>query len=386
MTMRVRVGVASASQFTLHPEGEYIVTEEDSCTRYTPVDEKVARMRVDNIKIGLGFHWQQEVQMLLPGIVEVYINPDGTADLVNEPDMDDYLTSVISSEMSGDAPLEFLKAHAIVSRSWVMGKILHRHTESDEGKLYTGSEVRGWEDTADHETFDVCADDHCQRYQGVARVNPDVSRAVAETSGVVLADNHGSVIDARFSKCCGGRTELFSTCWQDVDYSYLASFDDPYCRPDRLPSAKLQRVLDSVLMKYDRRTTDYFAWKHRVKAHDVAQRMKTMFGIDTGQIFELKPDKRGPSGRIKRLRIEAANGTFFVGKELTIRRLLSASCLYSSAFDITGEPDSTFLLTGRGWGHGVGLCQIGAAVMAAEGATFEKILSFYYPDTKLLTI
>ena len=386
MTTRVKVGVASASRFSLHPEGEYAVTVEGNCTRYTPVDEKSARMRVDNIKIGLGFHWQQEVEMLLPGIVEVYANPDGTADLVNQPDIDDYLTSVISSEMSGDAPLEFLKAHAIVSRSWVMGKILHRHTESGDGKLHTDREVRNWEDTADHDSFDVCADDHCQRYQGVARVNPDVSRAVSETSGLVLADHDGCVIDARFSKCCGGKTELFSTCWQDIDYPYLASFDDPYCRPDRLPSARLQRVLDTVLMKYDRRTTDYFAWTHRVTADEVAQAMKTMFGLDTGTVVDIQADMRGPAGRITRLRIEGANGTFFVGKELAIRRLLSSSCLYSSAFDISRAPDSTFLLTGRGWGHGVGLCQIGGAVMAAEGASCEKILSFYYPETKLLTI
>lgn len=382
---KLRVGIASGSRFRLRLEGDYDVVNRGESTCYRPLSAE-SRVVVDDIVIGINFHWQQNVTMVLPGEVEVVSHSDGTADLFNILDVDTYLKSVISSEMSADAPLEFLKAHAIVSRSWVVGKMLHLHAEESVGKVFTPNEIVTWEDTADHCGFDVCADDHCQRYQGVARVNESVVKAIDETSGVILADADGNVIDARFSKCCGGRTELFSSCWQDIDYQYLPSIEDPYCNPSRLPAERLSRVLDSVLMKYDRATGDYYEWTAEVSGGEIRRRMLERHGIDTGEILRLEADRRGPSGRITRLAIISERGTFHVGKELEIRRLLSDKCLYSSRFDILSAGDWKFILKGHGWGHGVGLCQIGAAVMAAEGATCEEILQHYYPNTDLKKI
>ena len=382
---KLRVGIASGSRFRLRLEGDYDVVNRGESTCYRPLSPE-SRVVVGDIVIGINFHWQQNVTMVLPGEVEVVSHPDGTADLFNILDVDTYLKSVISSEMSADAPLEFLKAHAIVSRSWVVGKMLHLHAEESVGKVLSPNEIVTWEDTADHCGFDVCADDHCQRYQGVARVNESVVKAIDETSGVILADADGNVIDARFSKCCGGRTELFSSCWQDVDYQYLPSIEDPYCNPSRLPAERLSRVLDSVLMKYDRATGDYYEWTAEVSGEEIRRRMLEKHGIDTGEILRLEADRRGPSGRITRLAIISERGTFHVGKELEIRRLLSDKCLYSSRFDILSADDGKFILKGHGWGHGVGLCQIGAAVMAAEGATCEEILQHYYPNTDLKKI
>ena len=382
---KLRVGIASGSRFRLRLEGDYDVVNRGESTCYRPLSAE-SRVVVDDIVIGINFHWQQNVTMVLPGEVEVVSHSDGTADLFNILDVDTYLKSVISSEMSADAPLEFLKAHAIVSRSWVVGKMLHLHAEESVGKVFTPNEIVTWEDTADHCGFAVCAADHCQRYQGVARVNESVVKAIDETSGVILADADGNVIDARFSKCCGGRTELFSSCWQDIDYQYLPSIEDPYCNPSRLPAERLSRVLDSVLMKYDRATGDYYEWTAEVSGGEIRRRMLERHGIDTGEILRLEADHRGPSGRITRLAIISERGTFHVGKELEIRRLLRDKCLYSSRFDILTAGDGKFILKGHGWGHGVGLCQIGAAVMAAEGATCEEILQHYYPNTDLKKI
>lgn len=386
MIMRkLKVGITERGRFRLSLRGDYEVTSEGDITRYRPLSAE-SRVVVDEITIGIDFHWQQTVTMVLPEEVETVAHPDGTADLYNILDVDTYLKSVISSEMSADAPLEFLKAHAIVSRSWVVGKMLHCHAETTEGKVFRHGDIVTWEDTADHCGFDVCADDHCQRYQGVARVNEAVEKAIGETSGVILADSEGRVIDARFSKCCGGRTERFSSCWQDVDYDYLPSIDDPYCNPSRLPAEKLAKVLDSVLMKYDRRTRDYYDWEVEVSGETIRRRMMERHGIDTGKVTYIEAARYGYSGRITLLAIDAEKGVFYVGKELEIRRLLSDSCLYSSDFTIYVPEEGRFILRGRGWGHGVGLCQIGAAVMAAEGASCEEILKFYYPNTILKKI
>ncbi len=379
---QVRVGVVTAGHPRISLQGNYDIRREGATAVYTPLDTD-SRILAADVEIGIDFHWQQRMQMSLPGEVRLTTHDDGTADLLNILDVETYLTGVISSEMSADAPAEFLKAHAIISRSWLMGKLLRLHHHSPEGKVHTPTEIISWMDTGDHHGFDVCADDHCQRYQGLASVNDTVHRAVADTRGIVLADSAGEIIDARFSKCCGGRTERFSTCWQDTDYDYLTAVDDPYCDPHRLSPDRLAGILATVLVGYDRSTTDFHDWHAIVTAADIERRMSKRYGISTGRIRSISADSRGASGRIRRLRIEAEHGTFHVGKELEIRRLLSDTCLYSSWFDIRPAGDGVFLLDGHGWGHGVGLCQIGAAVMACEGHGCHDILSHYYPNTSL---
>ncbi len=379
---QVRVGVVTAGQPRIETQGNYNIRREGATAVYTPLDTD-SRILAADVEIGIDFHWQQRMQMSLPGEVRLTPHDDGTADLLNILDVETYLTGVISSEMSADAPEEFLKAHAIISRSWLMGKLFRLHRHSPEGKVNTPTEVISWMDTDDHHCFDVCADDHCQRYQGLASVNDTVRRAVADTRGIVLADSTGEIIDARFSKCCGGRTERFSTCWQDTDYDYLTAVDDPYCDPRRLSPERLAGILSTVLVGYDRSTTDFHDWHATVTAADIERRMSERYGICTGRIRLISADRRGASGRICRLRIEAEHGTFHVGKELEIRRLLSDTCLYSSWFVIHPAADGSFLLDGHGWGHGVGLCQIGAAVMACEGHSCDDILSHYYPNTSL---
>ena len=374
---QVRVGVVTAGHPRIDVQGNYDIRREGATAVYTPLDTD-SRILAADVEIGIDFHWQQRMQMSLPGEVRLTTHDDGTADLLNILDVETYLTGVISSEMSADAPAEFLKAHAIISRSWLMGKLLRLHRHSPEGKVHTPTEIISWMDTDDHYGFDVCADDHCQRYQGLASVNGTVRRAVADTSGIVLADSAGEIIDARFSKCCGGRTERFSTCWQDTDYDYLTAVDDPYCDPHRLSPDRLAGILSTVLVGYDRTTTGFHDWHASVTAADIERRMSERYGISTGRIHSISADSRGASGRIRRLRIEAERGTFHVGKELEIRRLLSDTCLYSSWFDICPAGNGVFLLDGHGWGHGVGLCQIGAAVMACH-----DILSHFYPNTSL---
>ena len=368
---QVRVGVVTAGHPRIDVQGNYDIRREGATAVYTPLDTD-SRILAADVEIGIDFHWQQRMQMSLPGEVRLTTHDDGTADLLNILDVETYLTGVISSEMSADAPAEFLKAHAIISRSWLMGKLLRLHRHSPEGKVHTPTEIISWMDTDDHYGFDVCADDHCQRYQGLASVN-----------GIVLADSAGEIIDARFSKCCGGRTERFSTCWQDTDYDYLTAVDDPYCDPHRLSPDRLAGILSTVLVGYDRTTTGFHDWHASVTAADIERRMSERYGISTGRIHSISADSRGASGRIRRLRIEAERGTFHVGKELEIRRLLSDTCLYSSWFDICPAGNGVFLLDGHGWGHGVGLCQIGAAVMACEGHGCHDILSHFYPNTSL---
>ena len=379
---QVRVGVVTAGHPRIDVQGNYDIRREGATAVYTPLDTD-SRILAADVEIGIDFHWQQRMQMSLPGEVRLTTHDDGTADLLNSLDVETYLTGVISSEMSADAPPEFLKAHAIISRSWLMGKLLHLHRRSPEGKVHAPTEIISWMDTGDHHGFDVCADDHCQRYQGLASVNDTVRRAVADTRGIVLADSAGEIIDARFSKCCGGRTERFSTCWQDTDYDSLTAVDDPYCDPHRLSPDRLAGILSTVLVGYDRTTTGFHDWHASVTAADIELRMSERYGISTGRIHSISADSRGASGRIRRLRIEAERGTFHVGKELEIRRLLSDTCLYSSWFDICPAGNGVFLLDGHGWGHGVGLCQIGAAVMACEGHGCHDILSHFYPNTSL---
>ena len=312
----------------------------DAVTRSTLVSEP--SFILHDITIGIGFHWEQKITRRFAGRLRFIVEGDKIR-AVNRLGLEDYLLSVISSEMHADAPLEFLKAHAIISRSWVMSNL------------------------RSHERFDVCADDHCQRYQGLdGAVGQNVRDAVDLTWGSVLTYK-GELCDARYSKCCGGTTELFSTCWEDKDYPYLQAVPDvpapgekPFCDTDD------EEILRKVLNDYDLKTRDFFRWTAKLE----------------GNIKDLKPLKWGPSGRIYELEIEDDKGRRVIGKELVIRKALSSSCLKSSAFEIEWKGDEC-ILHGRGWGHGVGLCQIGAAVMASKGYDCASILSHYYPGTEI---
>ena len=308
-----------------------------------------------DVVIGIDFHWQQKRTFKYAGGLKFIVEGDRIT-AVNCIGMEDYLMSVISSEMKSSASIELLKAHAVISRSWLKAR-LRDHK-------------------AGHEHFDVCADDHCQRYQGLTMaVGDDVCRAIDRTWGQVL-EYGGDICDTRYSKCCGGRTELFSTCWEDVDLPYLQSVEDPFC------DCENSSILSQVLNDYDLHTADFHDWTVQYTTDELSELVRTRTGIDFGTIVALEAVERGPSGRIKYLRITGTLREEVIGKELAIRKALSSSHLKSSAFEIEKSPDG-FVLKGRGWGHGVGLCQIGAAAMAAQGYDYRQILSHYYVGAEI---
>ena len=361
------------------------------------------------VTIGVDFHWERQVTQKFAGRLK-FITDCGKLTAVNEIGVEDYLLSVISSEMKSSAGLEFLKAHSVISRSWVMAQILNRKKsvagflpceaphnvaelvtmldcKAGEGKEEShDTEYIKWFDHDDHKVFDVCADDHCQRYQGLTMaVGETVRKAIDQTWGLVLKSG-GEICDARFSKCCGGRMELFSTCWEDKDYPYLQALPDT---PDEKPGgdpfcdATDEKILSQVLNDYDLETKDFYRWTVEYSRNEVSDLIRTRSGIDFGTIQELIPIERGPSGRIKRLRVVGSKREMIIGKELIIRKWLSSSHLKSSAFTVIWNGDK-LTLKGSGWGHGVGLCQIGAAVMASKGYCFQAILGHYYPGSELL--
>ena len=308
-----------------------------------------------DVVIGIDFHWQQKRTFKYAGGLKFIVEGDRIT-AVNCIGMEDYLMSVISSEMKSSASIELLKAHAVISRSWLKARLKDHK--------------------AGHEHFDVCADDHCQRYQGLTMaVGDDVCRAIDRTWGQVL-EYGGDICDTRYSKCCGGRTELFSTCWEDVDLPYLQSVEDPFC------DCENSSILSQVLNDYDLHTADFHDWTVQYTTDELSELVRTRTGIDFGTIVALEAVERGPSGRIKYLRITGTLREEVIGKELAIRKALSSSHLKSSAFEIEKTPDG-FVLKGRGWGHGVGLCQIGAAAMAAQGYDYRQILSHYYVGAEI---
>ena len=308
-----------------------------------------------DVVIGIDFHWQQKRTFKYAGGLKFIVEGDRIT-AVNCIGMEDYLMSVISSEMKSSASIELLKAHAVISRSWLKARLKDHK--------------------AGHEHFDVCADDHCQRYQGLTMaVGDDVCRAIDRTWGQVL-EYGGDICDTRYSKCCGGRTELFSTCWEDVDLPYLQSVEDPFC------DCENSSILSQVLNDYDLHTADFHDWTVQSTTDELSELVRTRTGIDFGTIVALEAVERGPSGRIKYLRITGTLREEVIGKELAIRKALSSSHLKSSAFEIEKSPDG-FVLKGRGWGHGVGLCQIGAAAMAAQGYDYRQILSHYYVGAEI---
>jgi len=329
----------------------------DSITRSTLFSEASFVLR--DVVIGIDFHWQQKRTLSFAGGLKFIVEGDKIT-AVNCVGMEDYLLSVISSEMKSSASLELLKAHAVISRSWLLARMEERQAGLP----------------SPHANYDVCADDHCQRYQGYAMaVGAEVRKAIDQTWGQVLR-YEGEICDARYSKCCGGRTELFSTCWEDKDYPYLNSAEDPFC------DCENSEILSQVLNDYDMETGDFHDWTQRYSSKELSELVRSRSGIDFGDIISMEAVERGPSGRIKYLRIEGSRHSEVIGKELKIRRILSDSHLKSSAFEIRREGDD-FVLEERGWGHGVGLCQIGAAVMAAQGYDYKEILSHYYEGAEV---
>ena len=376
------------------------------------------------VKIGINFHWEREEDQMFSGGLTVLPAGEGLV-AINSVPVEDYLLSVISSEMNGDAPEEFLKAHAVISRSWLLarptlgggdsGGLPDSVADSSEECSDNGPErIIRWYDREDHTLFDVCADDHCQRYQGLLRAgNANIRRAVEATRGLVLTDGpDGSICDTRFSKCCGGVSERFSACWADEDYAYLRPVRDSDGSSAALPDLSDEQtarqwilsspeafcntsdpvLLSTVLNSYDQETADFYRWKVEYTQAGLSDLLRRRSGIDFGDVLELRPLKRGASGRIIELLIQGTLRTVIVGKELEIRRWLSESHLYSSAFVVDTVYEqrpggvhvpSKFILHGAGWGHGVGLCQIGAAAMSARGCTFDRILAHYFRGSSL---
>ena len=354
------------------------------------------------VTIGKQFHWQRKENQVFAGALKIIVDGDNLL-AINVIGVEDYLLSVISSEMSANCSLELLKAHAVISRSWVMARMEQGREDSAFEEPLVDKETDvveyvKWYDHQEHKLFDVCADDHCQRYQGLTRATGEnVRKAVDATWGQILTYD-GRLCDARFSKCCGGVMEKFSTCWEDKDYPYLQPLPDT---AGHRPGGRVfcdtsdPTVITQILNGYDRQTMDFMSWEVEWSREDISQMVSRKSGVDLGLIQQLIPLERGESGRIYKLEIKGDKRSLIVGKELEIRRLLSDTHLKSSAFDIEyvlgGKPSDAsswdhVILKGHGWGHGVGLCQIGAAVMASEGYAYTQILSHYYPSSQLTVI
>ena len=360
-----------------------------------------------NISIGREFHWERLQNQRFRG--ELLLDACGGQGLtaINRIDLEAYLESVICSEMSPESDAEFLKAHCVISRSWLLAQLELKRSAHNSAQ----AEDCAWTDAAAHRYFDVCNDDHCQRYHGIARVNAAALQALSATRGQVLVFA-GAICDTRFSKCCGGITERFSTCWQDVDFGYLTAIADcPQGSAEIPPAASSEadarrfilgnpdvfcnvtdhRLLSRVLPDFDCETRQFFRWSARLSQDELQALLLAKTGIVFGAIKSLMPLARGDSGRIYRLKITGARAEKVIAKELAIRRALSPSHLYSSAFIVEteegkgGVPEA-FLLRGAGWGHGVGLCQIGAAAMAARGYGCRDILFHYFRGVELRAI
>ncbi|MBP5716395.1 MAG: SpoIID/LytB domain-containing protein, partial [Bacteroidales bacterium] len=352
---------------------------------------------LEGVTIGKQFHWEQQEDQTFVGSLRV-IACDGELHAINFVPVEEYLKSVISSEMSATNNLELLKTHAIISRSWVLRQIACKKGAVDCNRVVANDRAVIFWDHSDHTLFDVCPDDHCQRYQGITRqVSPLVARAIEETRGMVLLDRDGQICDARFSKCCGGKSELFSSCWQDEDFHYLQPVDDPWC------DTHDEQVLRLVLNDYDQRTIDFHDWQVTYTEPELTALVNRKLAAEItdfqpfARIDALIPLRVGPSGRIIELRIDGigtlANEpkSLTICKELLIRKALSETHLYSSAFTVgvveasANEPRK-FVLTGKGWGHGVGLCQIGAANMSQHGYDFRQILAHYFIGARVESI
>ncbi|MBQ0124251.1 MAG: DUF4922 domain-containing protein [Bacteroidales bacterium] len=356
-----------------------------------------------DVIIGVNFHWERRENQTFQGTLKLIVE-NGCVTAINQIGIEDYLYSVISSEMSATASKNLLKAHAVISRSWLIAQIEKSKTLTADQTPYNattdnGEELIKWYDREDHVNFDVCADDHCQRYQGIVRsaVSHNVREAIDETWGEVLKYD-GKICDARFSKCCGGVFEQFEYCWEPKHYPYLVKVRDSkneqdfpdltveenarkwiLSSPEAFCNTNDAGVLSQVLNTYDQETTHFYRWTVEYTVEELSALVKERSGEDYGEIIDLIPVARGTSGRLWKLKIVGSKKTKIIGKELEIRRTLSKSHLYSSAF-IVEKKEGKFILKGAGWGHGVGLCQIGAAVMGANGYEYDRILHHYFPN------
>jgi stage II sporulation protein D len=415
--------------FCLHDgcliEGDFrACVEADQAILFDAVGHEVARQKeircsplsggstftLFDVTIGVQFHWERKQEQTFQGILILLSDSHEKLIAVNDIHLEDYLASVISSEMSAEAPLEFLKAHAITSRSWLMAMLQSLGNASDPAEesispSQAQDEIIRWYGREDHRLFDVCADDHCQRYQGVTRlISENARNAVQATRGVFLiCDNN--ICDARYHKACGGLTENFDNTWKNRSVSYLTSVSDAAFlhepvqteadaerwiigHPEAWCNAHDGNILRQILPSFDQETADFFRWEVVYSRTELEEIIGEKSGLDFGNILNLTPLERGPSGRIIRLKIEGSRRTAIVGKELEIRRWLSRSHLYSSAFVVSAEKDTSglpirFILHGAGWGHGVGLCQIGAAMMATQGYSAETILKHYFRGVEI---
>ncbi len=362
---------------------------------FTPQSDE-ASFSLHDVTIGVNFHWERKETQVFSGTLRLVVEADKIV-AINELPVERYLTSVISSEMSATASKEFLKAHAVISRSWLLAQMEKRKQLDNGGGAFFSfikkdDELIRWYDREDHTIFDVCADDHCQRYQGITKAsNVHVVEAIKATRGRILVYD-GEICDARFSKCCGGVTEEFQYCWEDTPKPYLVSVRDA-ATPDGDPFCHThdKHILSQVLNDYDQETSDFYRWQVEYTQEELCELIERKLKMKFGKIVSLEPLERGKSGRIWKLKIVGTERQFTIGKELEIRRALSETHLYSSAFEvesrdfILGVPQK-FVLKGAGWGHGVGLCQIGAAVMGEQGYSYDEILLHYYQGAEIKKI
>lgn len=380
-------------------------------------DEPVSEsFLIRDVTIGVKFHWERKEKQRFTHTLKL-VADNGRIAAINVIPIEKYLTSVISSEMSAKCSLEMLKATAVVSRSWMLAQIEKSRALKEEKVKYQSTfqnenELIKWYDREDHKLFDVCADDHCQRYQGVTKVTTAVAKkAVEETAGIVLLSEN-KMLDARFSKSCGGISESFENVWEPVKnksltsiFDYKYDFDDYKTdfsieenavkwikgNPPAFCNTNDEKILNQILLDYDRETKDFYRWKVEYTRQEISELLNEKTGIDFGSIIDLIPVERGLSSRLIKLKIVGTKKSLVIGKELEIRRVLSKTHLYSSAIvteksELADNIPGKFTIYGAGWGHGVGLCQIGAAVMAEQGYQFDEIAIHYFKDAQLKKI
>jgi stage II sporulation protein D len=424
-----------AGEYVAQPEGDelwltgeaaVVQAKASEMLRLSPTDFDSCRVTIDDVTIGIDFHWQRQEAQHFQGTLLIKAGKAGLT-IINELPLEAYLVSVISSEMSAACPTELLRAHAVVSRSWLLAQLANtdetpsaivenkpsspRHS-LPENEANAPLEIIRWYGRESHTDFDVCADDHCQRYQGISKAfSPEAFNAVRDTRGKAMIWD-GTVCDTRYSKSCGGMTEVYRAAWEDRDVPYLAAVADsaetpvaypmPLTReanaerwirgaPQAFCNTRSKELLARILPGFDQETLDFYRWRVSYAADELRALITARLGVDVGRIKSLEPLERGPSSRIIQLQIRGEQRTLTIGKELEIRRALSRSHLYSSAFVIDTEAGDaaypqTFTLIGAGWGHGVGLCQIGAAVMADRGYSHGEILSHYFPGAQLQSL
>lgn len=428
----VSVGIVSASKLCFSLNVPYAVCSLERCGKqvvelsegrilwennfydellFEPNDTQ-SSFTLEDVTIGVNFHWERKEAQTFLGKLRFIVENNNIC-AINELPVETYLISVISSEMRATSSLELLKAHAVISRSWLLAQMEQRKAENNNAvkqpSLFkTDNEIVRWYDREDHKHFDVCADDHCQRYQGITKAaNKHVVEAIKQTAGEILT-SRGEICDARYSKCCGGAVEEFQYCWENIKKPYLQALPDTMPDTTSLPNLTNeavarqwilsspnafcnttdQKVLSQVLNDFDQETTDFYRWTQIYSQAEVKQLLEEKLAMQFGDIIDLIPMERGKSGRIYRLKIIGTQRTLIIGKELEIRRALSKSHLYSSAFviekvDIKDGVPQQFIIKGAGWGHGVGLCQIGAAMMGVQGYRYDEILLHYYKSAEI---